>query len=244
MDRRQKIVLIVFASTPVLVIGYTIYLIKTLDSSESIELLFLPLFAAGGLLFIESIVLSLVFVKHLKKLWSLLLPAFLISSPVPIWTLDKWVESLPAKIPKAGVLPVSLQEYENLKEIIIADYKSKDIDTVGYEIHSKTKILKVDIDTIIYSPDTSKFFSILINTSSIDDKTKFSTGYRVGIKQGAAWKLAEPSAGIWSVDFNSMPEFKNEIRQYYYKRYSINGSSNKPEIWKDYYLFEFSFIRS
>ncbi len=239
MDKRLKIILVALVANVLIVIVYTIYLILTLESSAGIELLFYPFFLAGWLFFIESIVFTLIFIKHLKQIWVILLLECLLSSPVPVWFLNHWLDSLPVTIPKAGKLPVTAEEYDSLKKMIVQDFKLKDLDSNNVIIHEGVTVLKVDIDNIIYSFNKEKFFSLIIAEAKNGDKVKYCTAYHVGRKGNNGWELSEPSGNATMGCFDSIPELTNYVWQYFYKNYSINGSSDKPEIWSDKYIFNF-----
>ncbi|HXB12286.1 MAG TPA: hypothetical protein VNZ45_09890, partial [Bacteroidia bacterium] len=186
MDKRIRVISIVFGATVLVVIAYTIYLIITLESSASIELLFLPFFAAGWLYFIECIILFIIFIKHLKKVWFMLLPIFLISSIVPIYFLNTWLDKRPVEVPKPAKLPVSMEEYINNRDMIIKDYRTKDLDSTNHL--GQLLVTKVDIDTIIYSLDKTKFFGIIIIAELDKAKEYYCSEYRIGMRDGNIWK--------------------------------------------------------
>ncbi|MFM2048573.1 MAG: hypothetical protein RI955_1121 [Bacteroidota bacterium] len=236
MNRRLIIILSIFGLTFLACIIYTIYLAKTNGESATIAILFAFVFVFGLALFCESIIFALIFVRHIKEVLPLLTPVFLITGLVPLYFLFNWYERRPVEIPQAGQLPVTVEQYELDKAQIIADYKKNDLDSNNVTITRDT-VIDVKIDTIIYSTDLTKFFSIIIAVAKDGTKTKFCSAYRVGRKQNNAWKLFSPTGNVWTTCFDSIPELKSNMRQYYYKKYSINGSSSKPEIWTDKYIF-------
>ena len=71
-----------------------------------------------------------------------------------------------------------------------------------------------------------------------ENKNWYFTEYRVGSRVGEVWVLARPKGNIWSTQFESPDSIRIQLLQYYYNRYSINGSDpDKPEIWTDSYIF-------
>jgi hypothetical protein len=236
MNKRFKIILSVFGLTFLACIIYTIYLAKTIEESATIAIPFAFIFILGSALFCESIIFTLIFIKHFKEVLPLLLPVFLVTAFVPLYFLSKWNEKRPVEIPQPGQLPVTVQQYELDKAQIISDYKANDLDSNNITITRDT-IIDVKVDTIIYSTDMTKFFSIIIAVAKEGAKTKFCSEYRVGKKQNSDWELFAPTGIIWTTCFDSIPQLKDNILQYFYKKYSVNGSSSKPEIWTDKYIF-------
>ncbi len=236
---KRALIIRIYGLTAIACAIYTIYLIVTLqDKSNSIGIPFAFIGLLGLSIFIESILFAIIFFRHIKEIWKTLLPAFLIGGLIPFYFLNNWIENRPVKIPEAGILPVSIEQYELDKKIIISDFKLKDLDSNSITIY-REKVLDVKIDTIIYSADKTKFFAIIIAEAKNGVKTQFCSEYRVGRKNNNTWELAKPIGNIWTTCFDSIPELKISLRQYFYKKYSINGSSHKPEIWTDQYIFNF-----
>jgi len=236
MNKRFKIILSVFGLTFLVCIIYTIYLSVKIEESATLAIPFAFIAVLGLALFCESIIFALIYIRHLKEVLPLLLPVFLLTGFVPFYFLNKRYENRPAKIPQAGQLPVTIQQYDLDKAQIISDYKANDLDSNNIT-KARDTIIDVKIDTIIYSTDLTKFFSIIIAIAKDGSKTKFCSEYRVGKKQNNDWELFSPTGNIWITCFDSILQLKNDILQYFYKKYSINGSSSKPEIWTDKYIF-------
>jgi len=236
--RMKKVIIAVYSITLILgAIGTLIAMFEFPDTGErSFTAFFGGIFITGFIIFFESIVLIIVYFKHIKEVWMIILPVLLITGLVPLYFLNRWIENLPVTIPQPGKLMVSEETYNSDKEQIINDYKLRDLDSNNIK-NTRDTILDVKIDTIIYSIDNTKLFSIIIAEAKDGIKTKYCTEYRVGFKQNNHWKLSVPKGNIWLTCFDSSNEFKDEIRQYFYKRYSINNSSKNPEIWDDKYIF-------
>jgi hypothetical protein len=240
MYRRIIIILIIFLITIVACMAIFGFALHHSPSSDALGVFFSSFFLLGLLLFAESIILFVIYIKHLKELWFILLPVFLISSTIPIYLASLWFQNRPPVIPSPGPLSVSFKQYTKDKEQVIADFRQNSVNQKGVTYEGDT-IIDVKIDSIIYSIDLMRFFAIIIGESRNGDKIQYCSFYRVGQKkQVNGWELASPKGNIWSTCFDSVPELKDQIRKYFYKRYSINGSSDQPEIWNDGYIFSFN----
>lgn len=217
---------------------YSAYLFKTIDESSIIGIPFAFVGLTGLSLFVESILFALFYYKHLKTISIVLLPVFLLTSIIPIYFGYKWYSNRPVDIPLPGQLPVSIDKYRADSKLIIDDYLHTEIDSNSIDIYRDT-IQSANIDTIFYSLDKTKFFAIIISIAKDNEKVKYCANYRVGKLVSDNWKLGKPKGNIWSTCFQSIDNLKSELRQYYYKNYSINKSSDKPEIWTDNYIFNF-----
>jgi len=241
MKRSISIILWTFASTLIIVILYTVYLFKTNPESSTLGIPFGFIVVLGLALFVESIFFSVIFYKQLATTWKILLPIFLLSSIIPIYFSYNGYSNRPVKIPNAGQLPVTYDTYKADSKLIIDNYLQTDIDSNNTNIYQDT-IKSAFIDTIFYSLDKTKFFAIIIAIANDHDKVKYCANYRVGRYISDSWQLGKPKGNIWSTCFQTIDNFKYELRQYYYKKYSINKSSGKPEIWTDNNIFNFEHI--
>jgi hypothetical protein len=238
MKRQIIIILSVFVLTILAGLIYTVYLAKTIDESATIAIPFAFIAVTGLALFSECVIFTLIFYKHLSTIWTILLPVFLVTSIVPIYFIYGWYSDRPAKVPSAGQLPVSIIQYQEDIKLVIDDYLKTEIDSNSVDIYQDT-IQTAQIDTIFYSSDMNKFFAIIMVIAKDGNKQKFCAKYRVGRRFENSWQLGNPKGNIWTTCFSSISIFKNDLRQYYYKRYSINNSSDRPEIWTDNYIFNF-----
>jgi len=238
MKRPISIILWTFALTLIVVILYTVYKFKTNPESSTLGIPFGFIVLSGLVLFIESIFFSILFYKHLASTWIILLPVFLFTSIIPIYFGYNSYSNKPVEIPKAGPLPVSIEKYNEDSRMIIDNYLQTDIDSNKINIYQDT-IQTAFIDTIFYSLDKTKFFAIITSVANNNGKVKYCANYRVGQLVMSNWQLWAPKGNIWINCFQSIDNFKYELRQYYYKKYSINKSSDKPEIWNDNYIFNY-----
>lgn len=238
MKRPTIIILSLFALTIFAGLIYTVYLAKTISESATIGIPFAFIAVTGLALFAECLIFGLVFFRHLSTIWTILLPVFLLTSVIPIYFGYNWYSNRPVYIPNPVQLPVSLDKYKTDGKVIIDDYLQTEIDSNNINIYQDT-IQTALIDTIFYSLDKTKFFAIIISIANDNGKVKYCANYRVGRLVSDNWELGKPKGNIWSTCFQSIDNFKYELRQYYYKKYSINKSSDKPEIWTDNYIFNF-----
>jgi hypothetical protein len=238
MKRPVIIILSVFALTILAGQIYTVYLAKTIDKSATIAIPFAFIAVTGLALFAECIIFALIFYRQLSTIWTILLPVFLVTSVVPSYFTYKWYVNLPAKVPIAGQLPVSIEQYQTDSKLVVDDYLKTEVDSNRVDIYQDT-IQTAQIDTVFYSLDKSKFFAIIIAIAKDGNKQKYCANYRVGRRIENSWELGNPKGNIWTTCFSSIYILKKDLRQYYYKRYSINNSSDRPEIWTDNYIFNF-----
>jgi len=236
MKKPINIILSVFILTILGGLIYTLYLIKTIDESSTITIPFTFITVTGLSLLFECVVFTIIYYRHLSLIWTILLPVFIVTSLIPIYFIHGWYSARPDKIPKAGQLPVSINQYQSDSKLIIENCFKKEIDSNNVDIYQDT-IKSVQIDTIFYSLDKTNFFAIIIAIAKDGKKQKYCSNYLVGRWSRNSWKLGTPKGNIWNTCFSSKRIFKNEIRQYYYKKYSINNSSDRPEIWTDNYIF-------
>ena len=233
-----KIIVRVFSFTIIACIIYTVYMASTIDESATIAIPFGFLAVTGIALFSECIILSIIFHKQFSTVWKILLPVFIVTSIPQIYFFYSWYSNRPVNVPPAGQLLVSVSQYHKDINLIINDYLQTEIDSNSIDIYQDT-IEAVKIDTIFYSLDKSKFFAIIIAIAKDGDSQKFCAKYRVGRRIKNSWQLGSPKGNIWVTCFSAIEIFKKDLRQYYYKRYSINKSSDRPEIWSDNYIFNF-----
>ncbi len=238
MKKELIIIFSVFALTILAGLIYTAIIAKTTPESATITIPFVFIAVTGLAIFSECIIFALIFYKHLPTIWTNILPVFLITAIVPMYFISNWYDDLPVKVPSAGKLPVSIIQYQADIKLVLDHYLKTDLDSNRIDIYQDT-IQSAQIDTIIYSINQTKFFAIIIAVAQDCNKLKYCANYRVGRRISNTCELGIPKGNIWTACFLSITEFKNSIRQYYYKRYSINNSSNLPEIWKDKYIFNF-----
>lgn len=238
MKKSIIIILSTFSLTILAGLIYTAYLAKTIPESASIGIPFAFIGVTALALFGECIIFALIFFRQLSTTWTILLPVFLITSIVPSYFTYKWFINRPVHVPIAGQLPVSIGQYQADCKLIVDDYLKTDIDSNRIDIYQDT-IQIAQIDTIFYSSDKTKFFAIIISVAKDGNKLKYCANYRVGRQKTDTWELGKPKGNIWTTCFPTTDSFKQELRQYYYKNYSINKSSDNPEIWTDKYIFNF-----
>lgn len=243
MKRPYTIISVTFVLTLIAGVLYSIYLFMTVHESGTLVVPFVFIAITGMALFIESILFSLLFYKHLSTTWVILLPVFLMTSTVPIYFCYDWYSNRPVDIPLPGQLPVSIDRYEADSKLIIEDYLQNEVDSNSINNYGDT-IQSAFIDTIFYSTDKTKFFAIIVAIAKYNDEVEYCSIYRVGRLVSDKWQLGKPKGNVWSTCFQSIDNFKYELRQYYYKKYSINNSSDKPEIWTDKYIFKFEDVSS
>lgn len=234
----RTLILRVYLITCVCCVVLGIVEIFTFPDSRSIAIPFQVIFIISLLLFAESIVFLFVYIKRLKNILWVLLPVILITSLGPLEILNIWLKNRPADIPKPGKLPVTYAEYNSNEVQVINDYKKTDLNSLGLDSYDNL-IKDTYVDTIIYSPNKIEFFAVIMAKAVEGKKESFCLAYRVGRRTNNDWILKSPKGNIWITCFNSIPELKQSVRQYYYEKYSINGSSDKPEIWTDPYIFPF-----
>ncbi len=237
---KKKIILGCYSITAVAVVLYFIYVSFQLEPSQSIWLLFAPLYALGLFALIawaESLLFMLLFASSFREVRSLLLPVFLVSSVAPAWMLNAWYENRRAPIPPPGTLPVSESMYADDMEAISADIMNRDFG-VWSKQHRVDTVYDVRVDTIIYSKDLSHFFAFVVVSTMSENRHWYFNEYRVGRRSGEEWILSRPKGNIWSTRFETPDSIRVMLLQYYYNKYSINGSDpDKPEIWTDAYIF-------
>ncbi len=220
MKKPVQFILGTFILTVIVVIVYTGYLFYTVPESSTLGIPFAFIFLTGFALFIESIIFAIIFYKYIATTWQILLPVFLLTSIIPIYFSYNWYSNRPVEIPKPGQLPVSIKEYEADCKLVIDDYLQTEVDSNNIDVYKDT-IQTAFIDTIIYSFDKTNFFAIIIAAAKDNGKTKYCAKYRVGRLDSDKWQLGEPDGNIWSTCFQSIEIFKAELREYYYKSYSI-----------------------
>lgn len=237
---KKKIILGCYSVTAVAVVVYFIYSAFQLDESSSIGLLFFPLYALGLFALFawaESLLFMLLFAGSFAEVRRLLLPVFLVSTVAPLWLLYAWYEDRPAPIPPPGILPVTEEKYTGDKEAISDDFMNRDFAVWSKQNRIDT-VYEVRVDTIIYSKDLKHFFAFVVVSTLSENQHWYFNEYRVGVRSGDAWGLSTPKGNIWSTRFGSPDSIRVALLQYYYNKYSINGSDpDKPEIWTDAYIF-------
>lgn len=238
MKRHLIIIISTFILTVIVGIVYTIYLFYTVEESTTIGVPFAFIVFTGLALFVESFLFLFVFLKHIKETWILLIPVLAITAIIPLYFANNWYEHLPVEIPQSGPVPVSETVYKEHTIEIIGNYWDLETDS-NRVTNTRDTIQNVLIDTIIYSNDLKKYFAIIIAVANDGQGLKYCANYRVGRQRTAKWEMGKPKGNIWSNCFQSKKILKSDLRQYFYKKYSINNSSDKQEIWNDNYIFNF-----
>ncbi len=233
------IIKVTFVLTVITVICYDFYLTKTNPDINSIAIPFAFIALTGVALFVESIFFAIIFYRHIASTRRILIPVFLLTSMIPIYFIYNWYSDRPVKIPEPGLLNVSFAKYQTDSKLIIDNYLQTAIDDNNIDEYRDT-IQTASIDTIFYSLDKTRFFAIIIAVAKDKGKVKYCANYRIGRLVSDKWELGKPKGNMWISCFQSVDILKKELRQYYYKSYSINKSSDKPEIWNDNYIFDFS----
>lgn len=203
-------------------------------------MLFFPLYALGLFALFawaESLLFMLLFAGSFREVRSLLLPVFLVSCVAPLWLLNAWYEQRPAPIPPPGILPVTGEKYTGDKEAISDDFMNRDI-AVWSKRNRIDTIYDVRVDTIIYSKDLKQLFAFIIVSAMSENKHLYFNDYIGGSRSEEEWTFTRPKGNIWLMQFDSPDSIRITLLQYFYNRYSINGSDpDKPEIWTDAFIF-------
>lgn len=181
---------------------------------------------------LESLFFTLIYFSSLRRLILFLSPGYLIIGVIVYWLILDYKESIPVKFYGNGIPPVSFEEYNRDCQLVL----ESDIDSLMLHQVVDT-VISSQLDTIIYSSNLNKFFAIIINTIEDNNERKYYPSYIVGVKENKKWILCVPKGAVWYSGFPTVDIFKYKTRQYYYKNYSINKSSSKPEIWDSQYLF-------
>jgi len=215
-----------------------IYGFYTAHESATLGIPFGFVVLTGFALFVESFLFLFVFLKHIKETWILLIPVLTITSIIPLYFANSWYENLPVEIPQSGPVPVSEAVYKEHRIKIIENYWELEVDS-NRITNTRDTIQNVFIDTIIYSNDLKKYFAIIIAVANDGQGLKYCANYRVGRQETTKWEMGKPKGNTWTTCFQSEKILKSDLRQYFYKKYSINNSSDKQEIWNDNYIFNF-----
>ncbi|PQJ09236.1 hypothetical protein CJD36_018460 [Flavipsychrobacter stenotrophus] len=234
--RSTKIIKWTFGLTFLGVLLYSIYLWNITDQSAQlgVPFAFIAFLSLGW--FIESVLLAIIFFKDLKKNWPILLSFFLLTCFAPISFIKETYERRPAIIPQPGPLTVPIEVYQADCKLAVVNYLAKNMDSNHVTPYGDT--ITYEIDTLFYSPDHKYFFAIIIASNTRNGRTRFQSEYRAAKRSNAGWDLTAP-VNTWNYASFSKQELKDQIRQFHYKEYSINGSSNRREIWTDTTLFSF-----
>jgi hypothetical protein len=237
---KRRIILGTYAFTAVCVTVYFIFVAFGLGPSESIALLFFPLYALvvfALLICVESVLFMLVFAGSFSEVRSLLLPVFLITLVVPIALLFQWYGNRPASIPLPGPLPVSEAEYDETKESIAADFNARVL-PLWIKHNRADTVFRVLVDTIIYSAQGDQLLSFIVISAESRGQHLYWNNYSAGSRRGVGWVYSSPKGNVWSTQFESPEIIRTEVLEYFYNSYSINSSDpRKPEIWTDAYIF-------
>ena len=242
MDRRRKLIFVTYAITAFAVLVY--FVVKALDvpESASIGLLFFPIWVVGTFLLlacIETLVFLLIFLKSFRELRGLLLPMLGLSSlaPIGICIMLFLTREPEVVVPPPGTLPVSQAQFTQDKRTVEETFRGEHLDRLIREDRIES-LLSVETDTIFYSPDLKQIFAWVAIDAVIEHKRKVVNAYLTGRAMHGRWSLGRPKGNTWYTYFDSRSSMHDELLKYYYARYTINGSDpEKPDIWKDKYIF-------
>jgi hypothetical protein len=204
------------------------------------------------ILFIETIVLAVIYRKHFRSILPVLAPWFLISFSLVGYltyiSIKNYFDTRAIDIPANRARLVTDEQY-TADSLLVVHKSLADLEQHGRKVYGRDTVLSTSVVDIWYAADREKFFAVLAHTIIPDSmdaaehkgaSRPYSVDYIVGKKNpDKTWKLGTPDGNEWVTDFESIAKLKREIEQYYYHEYSINSSSSKPEIWQDTCLFHF-----
>ena len=205
------------------------------------------------ILFIETIVLAIIYRTHFMAVLPVLAPSFLISFSVLVYmtylSIEHYLDNAPITITSNRARLVTDEQY-TADSLLIVNNGIPDLEKTYRAQYFRDTVVSTSVVDIWYSADHEKFLAVLAHTFIPDGKEAaeyngagqlYRVDYIVGKRdQEKNWKLGTPNGGDWLADFESTAQLKSEVEQYYYHNYSINGSSSKPEIWQDTFLFHFN----
>jgi hypothetical protein len=237
---KLHVILATYIVTGVGVLVYFILVGLRIEESQSIALLFFPLYiwgTAACFVWVESIVFMLLFMRSFSEIRRVVLPMFLLSSLVPVGLSLLWLVRQPADRPFGGTLPVSGTSYE-LDGMTIQSHFIDEVLPVWVDHHKVDTVYKVMVDTILYSQEGDKLFAFIILSTDGEDGPWYWNDYCAARMGDMGWDFARPQDHVWTTHFDSPDSIRAKVLEYFYKSHSINGSDpDKPEIWNDPHIF-------
>lgn len=243
MGKLKKTLVWCYAITAIFLLGYFIHVCFTIEESASIGLIFAPIYLFGlfvVLAWMETLVVGLLFFKLAREAPKPLLVAFFIAGACMgalLYWLSKPEEH--AEIPQPGKLHVETVLYQEHLDTLVGLYTTTTAHVRRYYLNDVDSLFSVTTDTIIYSPHGDTLLAFVFISGSLEGALRCCNGTMAGIKSNDGWRYFVPSGNTRMTCMNSAKELRTLLLQYYYDRYSINGSDpHKPSIWVDKYLFE------
>jgi hypothetical protein len=236
LPKALRTISITFVATCALGAVWTVLLIVLYGDGNGLGPFFAGIAHTAIVLLLECVVFAIVYRKERVLAIGLALPPVLVVAYVLYSVVSERLETARIDAPPRGPLPVSNEAYQKDTTLLIATeladtlHQREMIEQFGDTLQS------VAVDTVYYSPSLDTLYGIVIlrlKNKALKSEPDFQVGYRTD----SGWKLHRSLADSWNVGFASDSALKHEVKQYLFTHFSINGSSHRPELWKDRYIF-------